>query len=311
MAAFKSEAIIWLWVAFGVLRTCHSISQCSPCNCQSDKKVDCAGKNLGDVPALNQSGLNELILNNNTLRALKKNVFLVADLYNLHKLYLKNCLISNVDKDAFNGLEILIHLDLSFNEIESLDSTTFTRTQKLRILNLKNNRLQKLGTGLFRNLLHLQNIDLTSNRLSSISEGTFSNLNSSLSLWLTDNQLSGIDVSIFREVKNLGLVELSKNPLKCDCQLRDFFVVYAKVVPKPIYCSEPEHLRNRTWTELRAENFACKPEIVWSNADESDKDKWMLSCKVVGDPKPETYWNFNGRILTNSTLVASTTYELK
>lgn len=84
------------------------------------------------------------------------------------QLYLRECRIRDVDKDAFSGLQILIELDLSNNKILTLHPGTFRDNIRLRLLMLNRNSLQKLEDGLFTNLTYLQTIELRDCDLSHI-----------------------------------------------------------------------------------------------------------------------------------------------
>ncbi len=57
----------------------------------------------------------------NPLRQLGERIFQEKGLINLQKAYLSNCSLERIDSTAFEGLVILIELDLSKNALRTLE----------------------------------------------------------------------------------------------------------------------------------------------------------------------------------------------
>ena len=56
-------------------------------------------------------------MSGNPLGSLDERAFRAAGMINLQKVYLSNCSIAHVDATAFEGLVILIELDLTHNRL--------------------------------------------------------------------------------------------------------------------------------------------------------------------------------------------------
>jgi Leucine-rich repeat (LRR) protein len=66
------------------------------------------------------------VLNDNNISYLNREEFASnLHLLNLQKIYLKQSRVKHVHREAFKNLKILIEIDLSDNEIETIDKQTF------------------------------------------------------------------------------------------------------------------------------------------------------------------------------------------
>jgi len=101
-----------------------------------------------------------LIAEGNQLTQFSKSI---SQVHTLEKLNLSKNKISIISDDAFVGLENLVELDLSFNELTYLPSSIGKLT-KLKKLNLSGNRLSSLPRE-FENLISLESLDLAGNSL--------------------------------------------------------------------------------------------------------------------------------------------------
>lgn len=109
----------------------------------------------------------------------------ISDTHTLEKLDLSENKISSIDDNAFDGLENLIELDLSFNELTYLP-TSIGKLTKLKRLNLSGNRIGSLPKE-FENLTSLEFLDLDNNPIGRapveiISQGVSGIINYYLSL---------------------------------------------------------------------------------------------------------------------------------
>jgi internalin A len=84
-----------------------------------------------------------------------------SDVKTLVKLDLSENRISSIEDDAFDGLENLIELDLSFNELTYLP-TSLGKLTKLKKLNLSGNKIGSLPKE-FENLTSLESLDFDGN----------------------------------------------------------------------------------------------------------------------------------------------------
>ncbi|XP_066592806.1 leucine-rich repeat-containing protein 24 [Prorops nasuta] len=285
-------------------------TQCSlPCKCKwvsGKKTADCVKQNLTEVPNKLSTEIQFLDLTGNKIRDLPQNAFNASRLMNVHKLVMRECNIDTIHRDAFNGLKIVIEIDLSSNNIRSLRPGTFVETQRLRVLLLNNNRLKVLENDLFHDMDFLQKVILSDNRLERIEERTFRNLPELHSLALNGNNLSSLRLQSVEGLPKLGSLELHNNPWNCNCRLKKFrdWTIEKKLYTKPTNCSQPSHLAGKHWDDISSDDFACQPEILSfgpSSRIETDQGDVTLWCRAAGIPRPQLTWLHRSRILSNST----------
>lgn len=224
-----ATAVLLLWAP----ATSHSTSEldwatvCNPqlCRCKwvsGQKLAECSNSSHTTVPKNLSNEVQMLDLSNNHILELNKDVFRLAGLINLHKLIARGCSIEQVDKDAFRGLEILIELDLSDNNIHVLHPATFRDPFRLRKIYLNRNPIQRLQNGLFSNMSFLQMVEFNGCLISHIEPKTFFNITKLNSLELSGNQLVNIKSEVLNSVPSLMNLEIMNNPWRCDCKLRPF-----------------------------------------------------------------------------------------
>jgi hypothetical protein len=230
--------------------------------------------------------------------------FLSVRLVNIHKLFLRDCGIQEVDKDAFRGLAILIELDLSGNHIHTLHPGVFRTNVRLRILSLSRNPIQKLEDGLFSNMSFLYTVDLSGCHLSHIGRKTFVNTPALKSLVLEGNNLTTMKVETLAHLYMLAGLVLHNNPWMCDCHLKEFrdWTISRNLYAVPTSCAEPPVLNGKHWSDLNSDDFACKPQILYppfGTTVEVDGGNVTLTCQVQGNPMPDVHWVFSSRIIGN------------
>jgi hypothetical protein len=230
--------------------------------------------------------------------------FRKVNLTNLHKLFLKDCAIHTLHKEAFRGLAILIELYLSGNYIHSLHPSVFHDNVRLRILSLSRNPIEKLEDGLFSNMTHLQTVDLSGCRLSHIGRKTFVNTPILRNLVLDGNNLTTMKVDTLVHLNVLAGLVLHNNPWVCDCHLKEFrdWIVHSGLYAQPTSCAEPPILNGKHWSDLNSDDLACKPQILFPAAGttvEVDGGNVTLVCQVQGNPMPDVNWVFSSRIIGN------------
>lgn len=306
---------VWLFLALlNTLHVCASETEktewsnkCpSVCTCKwvnGKKQAQCDNQNLAEIPMLNEE-IQALLLDHNAIHVLRNDVFISQNIVNLQKLSLRNSSINLVEKNAFRKLGIVIEIDLNNNNIERLDPRTFNATEKLRVVSLNSNRIQKIEDYLFYGLRFLQKVELNDNQISTIGTNAFFNLPALTTLKLNGNRLKALESSVFENLPALYSLELKNNPWLCDCSMRNFVIWVKKksMYTHPTQCSAPDYLENAAWNNISDNSFACQPKIVTleSKLDE-DNERLYLSCKVKGDPKPETHITFITRPLDNDT----------
>ncbi|XP_063831819.1 uncharacterized protein LOC135081030 [Ostrinia nubilalis] len=276
-----------------------------PCDCRwqsGNKAAICSNSSLKVIPANLSSDIQILDLSNNHLEQLHQEAFKKVGLSNLKKLFLRECSIDTVHKQAFTTLAIMIELDLSKNKIRYLHPDTFKGTEKLRLINLSNNYIDKLEDGIFRNLKFLQKVEVSNNRIVKIGTRAFVNLPQLKILRFDGNNLSHMKPETLMALRNLSGLDLHNNPWRCDCNLQTFrdWVISHNLYTPPTSCAEPATVREKLWNELDSSNFACRPTILEPLPDSTVKsydENVTLTCKVVGNPTPEVVWRFSGKTI--------------
>lgn len=289
----------WLLCAALMIVLCQGQEdwmQCpSICKCKwvsGKKTAECTKQNLTQIPRDLSRDIQNLDLSGNRIASLVSNAFSRIYLVNLHKLTLRECGIESIDRDAFNGLKIIIEIDLSDNNIQTLQPGVFYETQKLRVLLLNQNRLRVLENDLFVNLTFLQRVSLANNKLERIEERTFLNLPNLHSLVLDGNNFSTLQLQRFEKLPKLGSLGLQNNPWNCNCHLRRLrdWTMEKKLYTNPTTCLQPPGMTGKMWDEFDSEEFACRPKITAigpATKIEMGKGDVTLSCKATGTPRPK------------------------
>lgn len=200
---------------------------------------------LTHVPALSfppLTNLAELFIGVNSFTTLEKNAF--EKLKKLTTLSLNGAQLHNISSGAFTGLESLRILDLSSNRLTRIPTkelSTLSRLEELKIgMNDFDIITEKAFDGLSnlhqleiigaKKLVRVQNnafiengnlrvIRLTNNEeLSQFESAAFHGLPYLKELILKNNAIESIRENLY-EWDNLQTLDLSDNPLRCDCHL--------------------------------------------------------------------------------------------
>jgi Leucine-rich repeat (LRR) protein len=135
---------------------------------------------------------------------------------NLTELHLRNCQISYLTEELFNGLVNLTGLYLSDNKIMSLPDGIFQNITNLKYLNISHNQISKLPSNLFNSLVNLEELNLGENEITNIPMGLFDNLNSLKILNLKYNKIEfqeDSDQKIFVGLRKLTFLHLGNNQI--------------------------------------------------------------------------------------------------
>ena len=175
----------------------------------------------------------------------KKQLLAYGD-YNLHYLDLSRSWLENLnDKDLFESVPWLLHLNLSFNNIKRLNSNLFSplgstlvsldlnsafhssfshtfncdlfkHLSSLRTLSLIENNIFEFekASSCFDALSELRLLQLDFNYLSKLKPNQFDQLKSLVHLQLSNNNLNQLDTNTFNELPKLVYISLAFNQLK-------------------------------------------------------------------------------------------------
>ncbi|XP_055616147.1 uncharacterized protein LOC129762166 [Toxorhynchites rutilus septentrionalis] len=288
------------------------------CKWSSGKKSAlCNSLGLNSIPTNLSTELQVLVLNDNNIAYLNREEFTSLGLGNLQKIHLKHSRVKYVHREAFKNLKILIEVDLSENEIQSLDKQTFAGNNRLRIINLYSNPLKQLVADQFPVLPYLRNIDLHDCQLNSVAETAFSNLELLEFLDLTRNQLQSLPHYVFNHMKNLKTLMLEENLWNCDCHLRQFRGWYLNnsLNKRSLRCHQPYSLKDLTWESLETDQFGCMPQLEIYRDDVDDIEDLGANityrCVAFGDPEPTVTWDLNGKIVDQENMMVESERVVK
>ncbi|XP_020817386.1 insulin-like growth factor-binding protein complex acid labile subunit [Drosophila serrata] len=229
--------------------------------------------------------LAELFLSMNTLQSIQSGAF--QDLKGLTRLELKGASLRNISHDSFQGLEELRILDLSDNRLQRIPSVGLSQLVRLEQLSLGQNdfevisegafvglkqlkrldvngalRLKRVMTGAFGANGNLEYLNLSSNKiLVEVQEGALSGLPHLRHVVLKANALTSLAEGLF-PWKDLLTLDLSENPLSCDCRvmwLHNLLVSRNATQEEvsELMCEFPERLRGESLRHLNPALMGC------------------------------------------------------
>lgn len=119
------------------------------------------------------------------------------------------------------GMRELAEVDFSHNRIAKIESNAFKNIPKLRVLNLSHNSLQSLNAMFSGTTLpELVELDVSWNFIKTPGN-IFSSLPKLRSLKAESNLMAELNEGDWKAIANdnLRLIDLSENPLQCDCHI--------------------------------------------------------------------------------------------
>ncbi|EFO27735.1 leucine Rich Repeat family protein [Loa loa] len=204
--------------------------------------------------------------------------------------------ISAIDSNTFCGFPAVEYFYLHDNAIERIGADPFRRNVRLRVLDMSNffsssvslaerpRLLANTFAGSVNEFNNLQELILRDNGLTEILSDTFCKLNGLIRLHLSGNKmkkfnvksgclqnlivldLSGNEFStlsthLWEILPGLTSVDISSNPLNCDCDIMPVIKELSKSPTSSLnqgyaICAEPESRKGQNIFEIP--NFACK-----------------------------------------------------
>ncbi|XP_022084419.1 uncharacterized protein LOC110975875 [Acanthaster planci] len=224
---------------------------------------------------------------------------------------------------AIRSLSNLTSLDIHSNAIEMLNADDFYHPSLLEYLNLNDNQLTEIPTAALAQLPHLTTVFLDGNPISVISARAFWH-NPRLSiLSLADTNLTTIDADAFTGLSQLGTLYLqgnnlttivngamnsvnpnvylllTGNPLRCDCNLREFAAWLKNNHTgtlsggSSLKCATPDRLRSSPLDDLNPNQFACEPRTTFPTTKVISVfmgKEVLLPCEIEADPVVDIFW---------------------
>lgn len=200
---------------------------------------------LNHVPAesfLPLTNLAELFIGVNSFTTLEKNAF--EKLKKLTTLSLNGAQLHNISSGAFTGLESLRVLDLSSNRLSRIPTKEMSILHRLEELSIGMNDFEIIPEKAFEGLSNLHQLEIiganklvrvqnnafidngnlrsirfvSNEELSQFESAAFHGLPYLKELILKNNAIESIRENLY-EWDNLQVLDLSDNPLRCDCHL--------------------------------------------------------------------------------------------
>ncbi|PSN52894.1 hypothetical protein C0J52_03002 [Blattella germanica] len=167
-------------------------------------------------------------------------------------LNLRSSNLRDIADDAFERLVNLEYLSLADNHLESIRYKVFSSLRSLTVLNLSNNRITYIDPLLFQNVTELKKLYLEHNLIKSIThDKTFSSQSKLYYLTLKNNRLETISEDALEPLGSLVRLDLSGNPLNCECQLRTAMLWCAqKCLETGAICQAPRAVNGQSWTRI-------------------------------------------------------------
>lgn len=167
-------------------------------------------------------------------------------------------LITSIDANDFQGFIRLETLDLNGNSISSIEPGSFSSNTALENLDLSNNMLREIPDNLFQSTT-LFSLNLANNDIMNISASTFTGVQTDGTINLDGNVIRTIPEGTFDSTGRLDELTLSRNPLRCDCQLRWFpsYRTSIRAQRNLGTCSVPPSLSGTNLQVLTEDQLTC------------------------------------------------------
>lgn len=267
------------------------------------RTVECADRALITVPMGVDPDTQVLDLSGNNLQILPNETFARAGLFNLQRVYLRNCRVGQIDETAFRGLTNLVELDLSNNLLTSVPSYVFRDIPYLRDLSVARNPIQKIEARAFATCPGVVKVDASHCGLQSMSGRAFEGVVQLERLRINDNRLTELPATVLESLNKLRSVELHGNPWTCDCHLRPMKLwLSGNNVPynQPALCAGgPDRLSGKSIVDLDVEDFVCRPDIRAESryVEVTEGGNATVRCQVEPGSMAHIAWYLNGRRL--------------
>ena len=167
--------------------------------------------------------------------------------------------------DTFSGIEVTLrNLSCQSCSLTSQSLTAFLPLKNLERLKLRSNSLKYIyPENLFSSMSKLLVIDLRHNQLTRITSRFPSSLRE---LELGNNQLRILPFNnqTFRQLSQLVTLDLSSNPLQCDCHIKSLYYwlitnFQSELIPYVQWiCAKPKHLSGKQLSSLSDQQLICE-----------------------------------------------------
>ncbi|XP_076236505.1 uncharacterized protein LOC143180571 isoform X2 [Calliopsis andreniformis] len=190
--------------------------------------------------------------------------------------------LDNISEGAFRGLNALRTLELDGNKLREVPTKQLAVLPRLEELTLGQNFFTTLRSGAFQGLSKLKKLDISAakllttvergafsdnanletlvlnsnKRLTTMEDGSLAGLPNLRHLMLRDNAFTGFSESLvaWNELRRL---DLSENPLVCDCSLHWLADVLVPRNSSPVICAEPPESKGKPIKGMTLDELGC------------------------------------------------------
>ncbi|XP_038057317.1 carboxypeptidase N subunit 2-like [Patiria miniata] len=241
------------------------------------------------------SNLRNLELKGNRLTKIPAAVKTLPNLTTV-SLYLNS--IQSVNADDFYRPSLLEWLHLEYNSLVEIPTSALAEFQHLTDLYLNYNHIPVIPSLAFLHNPRLAILHMSYTNLTTIEKDAFVGLGRLETLYLKGNNLTTIVDGAMNHVNPNVNLEISGNPIRCDCHLRGFAAwlknnhTGSLIGGSSLQCVTPDRLNDTSVAGLLPNQFACAPRSPFPTLTISAvlETKVLLPCRIDADPALYTYW---------------------
>ncbi|XP_013384843.1 chondroadherin isoform X2 [Lingula anatina] len=206
------------------------------------------------------SGIESVIyfhLRDNPIEEIKPNAFSGSS--KIDYLYLSSTKLRKIHPGAFNQLSNVQSFILTDNKhLGELTNASFLGLSNVDFLTFSRSNISIIRNGAFMGMSNVKKVNLENCGIQGWEAGAFGGVTGDVQYSLQNNQIKTFARNEFSGLKSTSLLNLNKNPIVCDCDLKWVLDSTLPMATKAtIVCAMPEELKGRTITSLTGKDLTC------------------------------------------------------